>query len=239
MVKCGMVVCSVVAVVAFMLFVVGTATEHWVIFLKSGGSGNPVIVNTKLAVGAGLVPKTEADTTRRVEYAAANYGLWTACYREKKGAFSCAFVGLRCSASVCWTRRSAAVKARACQRGRVLAIPRCMAFQLARLAFIVAGAFSVFGVAVQLVAAITTNRTLAMLSGIGLFTSGLFMVVGFAIFYAEEFARGGVYTIASMGWSLWLIIFAWPLALLSGVISCCTASLENNYREISDYKAVH
>eukprot|EP00171_Calliarthron_tuberculosum_P011927 IDg11927t1 len=226
MVKCGMVVCSVVSMVAFLLFVVGTATEHWINFAKSGGSANPVIVNTQLAVGAGLVPRSEADTTRRVEYAASNYGLWTACYREKKGALSCAFVGLRCGASVCWTRRSNLLKARACQRGRVYAIPRCVAFQLARLAFLVAGVFAVFGVAVQLVAAVATSRTLAMLAGIGLFTSGLFMVVGFAVFYAEEFARGGVHAVASMGWSLWLIVFAWPLALLSGVISCCTASLE-------------
>lgn len=227
--RCWLGVCAVAAITAFVLFALGTSTEHWVNVSRSGGSTNPMLLNTQLAsVGAA-----------NIEYAASHFGLWTACYREKRGALSCAAVGLRCGASVCWTQRgSGKTRKRVCQRARVSPIARCAGYQLARLGFAGAAPFALLGVAMLVVGATVSQRTLAMLGGIVMFASAVFMLAGFAFFYVEQFVRGGVRAIAHIGWSMWLVIIAWPLMLFTAIFACCAASLGEPYRDISEYKAV-
>ncbi len=62
-------------------------------------------------------------------------------------------------------------------------------------------------------------------------------MTSFAVLYSEEVARNGVKNIAWIGWSFWLLIASWPLALLAGLISCFMASVGLKYKEVSDYSA--
>lgn len=226
-----------VSIVSLVLFAVAIATNHWVVLHGTNKNLNPPLVNSQLESGVNALQVGVTDSTRHIEYVAAYYGLWIACFREHKGALSCGFLGTGCSAGVCWTRKTEDDSQRTCQQSQVFALTGCFAFQVARLLFLVAALLMIVGVATQIVSIANTNRTLAMLSGIIIFLAGLISMTGFAVMYSEELAKNDVRTIGKIGWSFWLMIASWPLALLAGLISCFMASVGLKYKEVSDYSA--
>ncbi len=165
MVKILPIIGALVSLTSLILFAVGIATNHWVTFNKANPKLNPVLVNSKLEVGAGIIQRGVTDSTRHIEYAVAYYGLWIACFREHKGAISCGFIGTGCSAHICWTRKTQTESTRTCQHSQIFSLTSCFAFQLVRLLFLVAALLMIVGVATQLVSIINSNRTLAMLAG--------------------------------------------------------------------------
>lgn len=223
------------SVVALILFSVGLSTNNWVSFDKSDPKLNPTIVNSKLDIGGGLLRQDITDSTRHIEYALANYGLWIGCYREHKGAVSCAFVRASCRADTCWIRRTPTSRTKTCQDSPVVPITSCTAYNAVRVLLGIATLVVIVGVSAQLVSVVTLSRTLAMLAGIIVFTGGLLMMTGFAVFYSEEMARNGVRSIAHIGWSLILVVVSWPATLLAGILSCCAASTGMKRKEVSDY----
>lgn len=95
----------------------------------------------------------------------------------------------------------------------------------------------VFGIATQLVSLFTVNRTLAMLGGVVLFGGGVLVMIAFAVFYSELVAKSGVLDYGRVGYSLKLVLAAWPIAMVGALVSCFAASLGIRHKEVSDYSA--
>lgn len=226
---------GILSCVSLIVLAVGMATDHWLDFYDST-SLNPNILNDALKqrVRSGTI----SDFTTEIVYNVKHYGIWVGCYEERSNATrSCAFVRFRCQTNVCWIRQSLGTRQETCKDTRMKPVTNCTAFQFVR-AFICVGIFFlVIGAASQLVSLLTNNRTLAAVAGVIIFFSGLVAMAGFAIFYIEEFVKNGVRHIAKIGYSLLLVIIAWPLTLVAGVLSCCAASIGIQKHEKSDYSS--
>jgi len=249
MARCISALCACAAAVSLVLLVIGVSTSSWLTFNTSGTSVNPVRVNKKFAAAESGVSGAEAgvDSTTTIEYAVAYYGLWNACYREKKGASSCSLANLRCTSSVCWNRKTSSdgsnKAARACKKSKVAPLKikgksNCLWYQISRLAAGVALLFAVFGTSANVVSTCTGNKPVGMLGGIMTFFSGvagcaLFVFVYLMIFLNTAGNNKNIF----MGWSFWMVIISWPIAILAGLAACCNASLSGPHREISDYPA--
>ncbi len=238
--RCASAVCACATVVAFVMLVTGVSTSNWIVFSTSGGARNPVLVNSLLSAAAGT---SGIDSTRRIEYAVSSYGLWTACYRERKGVLSCSMIELRCKSKVCWTRTTTAESKRTCATSTVAPLGgghgRCITFQMARLAAAIAAILGVFGAAGSVVVIFGGGKAIPMLAGILTLCSGVFTMVAFVLVYVVLYLNAGVSSIANIGWSLWLVIVSGPLAFVAAIVSCCNASLSEPYREIHEYQAKH
>jgi hypothetical protein len=224
---------GVVSFTALILVAVGMATDHWVNFQRATIL-NPTIINPGREL-AGLTP----GKSTAVSYNVRNYGLWVGCYLEKSlSQTSCSYIGSKCYTDVCWTRISTAsssVRAQTCLDTRMVPLVNCTAYQFVR-AFICMGIIiMIIGTSTQYVSMLTMNRTLAAVAGVVLFVAGIFVMIGFSIFYGQEFAKNGISSISSIGYSLVLVIIAWPIMLLSGIISCCSASMGLQDNEKSNY----
>lgn len=250
MARCISALCACAASISLLLLVIGVSTSYWLTFNTSGTPINPVLVNSKFAAGTGDVAAAETgiDSTKNIEYAVAFYGLWNACYREKKGASSCSLTNLRCISSVCWNRQTTATdnntkSARACKNSKVAPLKingkrNCLWYQISRLAAGVALVFAVFGTSTNVVSTCTGNKPVGLLGGIMTFFSGIAGCTLFVLVYLMIFLNtAGNGKNIFMGWSFWLVIISWPMAILSGLAACCNASLSGPYREVAEYTA--
>lgn len=223
---------GILSFVALLLLAVGTATDHWINLTGTKGINGP-IVNTELVDSNALA----LDVTTRITYHTKHYGLWIGCYLEQANQVkSCAYVNTQCKTYVCWIREEKN-RVGTCMQNRVMPLTNCTAYQFVR-AFVVIGVIlMVLGTSTQLVSLMTFNRTLAAIAGLVVFLAGFCVMIGFSIFYNEEYATNGAREIGGVGYSLILIAFAWPAMMLSGVLSCCSASIGIRTRMKSDYSA--
>lgn len=236
MVKVYPVVGAFISLTALIILAVGASTNKWVILQRASPGLNPTVVNTNLRSSQHSRLGFTSSTTE-ISYAVSHYGLWFSCHREHRGALSCSFVGAKCHSNVCWIRQTTVSRTPTCLRRRVAPIHNCVAFQFVRLFVVIATVLMLLGVCAQFVSVIAIKRSLAMLAGIIVFASSLFVLIAFGIFYSEEWLKPSLRTIASIGWSFYLIIAAGPIALLGGILSCFAASMGLRHKEVSDYSA--
>lgn len=235
MVKVYPIIGSVLSLTSLLLLAIGATTNKWVILTQTRSDVNPPVVNSKLGSTETRLGVTKS--TFKISYSVAHFGLWIGCHKEHKSAVSCAYIGARCYSNVCWIRQTLKVRTKTCLDHRFVPISSCVAFQFVR-AFITVGMILLLvGVCTQCVSLITIKRSLAMLAGLIVFTAGLFVMVGFAIFYSEGWLKSGLTAIGHRGYSFTLVIISWPLALFGGIISCFAASMGLRHKEISDYSA--
>jgi hypothetical protein len=229
LVLCG----GVISLASLLILAVGIATNHWINFHKSTNL-NPDIVNDQIQVASGS--KVKSDLTTNITYTVRHYGLWVGCYMERVNrTMSCAYIGSHCYTNVCWIRRAGLQKQQTCKDTRMKPLTKCAGFQFVRVLLCLAVLFMLIGTSAQLVCVVTLNRSLAAMSGIIVFVSGFLVMVGFSVFYSEEFSKNHIHTIASIGYSLILVAIAWPLMFLSGIISCCFAGADNDEKD--DYSS--
>lgn len=233
MVKLVPVIGALLSTLSLVLLAVGSATNKWVVLDHASARLNPPVTNSKPAEEQITVLTSKSDIT----YNVANFGLWIGCHKEHKGAVSCSYIGLQCYSNVCWIRKTDLTSTKTCLDSRLKCIVNCTAYQVVR-AFIVVGiVVLVLGVVTQLVSLTTLNRSLAMLAGLAIFVAGLFVMIGFAVFYNEQFSESGLNHIGHIGFSFNLVTASWPIALVAGFISCCSASMGLRHKEVSDYSA--
>lgn len=225
-----------ISLTALIILAVGASTNKWVILQQTSPGLNPTLVNSNLKPTQQTRLGFTSSTTE-ISYVIAHYGLWFSCHREHRGALSCAFVGAKCHSNVCWVRQTTVSRTPTCLQRRVASIRNCVAFQFVRLFVVIATVLMLLGVCAQFVSVIAVKRSLAMLAGIIVFASGLFVLIAFGIFYSEEWLKPSLKNIAKIGWSFHLVIAAGPIALLGGVISCFAASMGLRHKEVSDYSA--
>lgn len=239
MVKIYPVVGALFSLSALILLSIGASTNRWVSVHQTDKSLNPTIINSKL--GQRETPKLGVTLgTAQISYTVWQFGLWVSCYKEHKGAVSCSYVGggfTKCSSNVCWIRITSVSRTTTCKDDPVYPIKKCGLFQFVRIVIVLGLVLLLFGCCAQVVSLITVKRSLAMLAGIVVFISALLIVVGFAVFYTEIWIKSGLANISTRGYSLFLVIISFPLALVGGVISCFAASMGLRHKEVSDYSA--
>jgi uncharacterized membrane protein len=184
--------------VALILLAVGMATDHWVDFeLGKSSPLNPTIVNDKLVkkmdTRSPFKLSAAVDFTTNIEYNVRHYGLWIGCYMERSSKVnSCAYIGSKCYTNVCWVRKSASSRTETCKDTRMQPLANCGAYQVTRAFICLAILFMVLGTSTQLVSLMTYNRTLAAVAGVVVVIASVLAMMGFSIFYGEEFAKSGV-----------------------------------------------
>lgn len=236
MVKVYPIVGAVISLVALVILAIGASTNKWVILQQTRDDINPILVNSKLGS-----PQSRnigiTSSTSDISYSVSHFGLWFGCHREHRGALSCSFIGAKCYSNVCWVRQTTIDRAITCLNRRVAPVRNCVAYQFIRLFIVIATVLLLLGVCAQFVSVIAIKRSLAMLAGLVVFVSGLFVLVAFGIFYSEEYLKGSLPTIGHIGWSFILVIVSGPVALIGGIISCVAASMGLRHKDVSDYSA--
>jgi PMP-22/EMP/MP20/Claudin tight junction len=227
---------GVVSFVSLIILAVGMATDHWIDFQRATAL-NPTVTNPATSL-ASLNP----GVSPAVDYNVRNYGLWVGCFLEKSPAqqVSCTYIGSHCFANVCWRRyttKKPSISKESCLDSRVVPLTNCIAYQFVRAFICLAILIMIIGTSAQLMSLLTSNRTLAAVAGVVVFIAGILTMIGFSIFYGQEFASNGISGIGSMGYSLVLVIVAWPCMLVSGILSCCAASMGIQETEKSNYSA--
>lgn len=189
---------GVLSFVALILLAVGMATDHWIDFqLQSSTIMNPTIVNDQLAQGAVARSNGELrnsfDVTTNIEYNVKHYGLWIGCFVEKSNSTrSCTYIGSKCYTDVCWVRKTSNTRASTCKDTRMAPVKNCTAYQFTRAFICLSIIFMVFGTSLQIVSLLTYNRSLAAVAGVVVVMAGVFAMMGFSIFYGEEYAQDGI-----------------------------------------------
>lgn len=235
MVKIFPIIGAFLSVLALILLSIGVSTNQWVVLQRSNNDLNPQEVNEE--IGEAETRNGVVTSAGEILYSVSHFGLWIGCHMEQKGAVSCSYIGSSCYSDVCWIRQTTLASTRTCLDRRVRPVTNCTAYQVVR-AFVCMGILiMVFGVSTQLVSLVTVNRSLAMLAGLSIFTAGLFIMTAFAVFYSENWVKPGLSGIGHTGYSFTLVVVAWPLSLVSGLISCCAASMGLRHKEVSDYSA--
>lgn len=107
-----------------------------------------------------------------------------------------------------------------CLDARVVPIDNCAAYQATRAMTIIGTIFLIVGAAVLVVSVCINSRNLSTAGGANTFAAGFFLMIAFAVFYARIFKGNDLDTIASIGWSFILLIVAWPLAIIAGLLGC-------------------
>lgn len=182
---------------ALIILAVGMATDHWIDF-KFGKSSklNPTIVNDELkkkVVEEQTRQRQSIDFTTTIEYNVRHYGLWIGCYLERNAQVSsCAYVGSKCYTDVCWVRKSASSRSETCKDTRMAPLTNCGAYQVTRAFICLAILLMVLGTSTQLVSLMTYNRTLAAVAGVIVVVASILAMMGFSIFYSEEFAKSDI-----------------------------------------------
>lgn len=215
MVNAANVTAAILSFFSLAFLAIALATNSWVRFdnprdtSSTSTSLNPLVTDDGLP---GL----------RLQYDLDYFGLWVGCHREPSfKALSCAFISSACASSVCWTRDETE---RTCKASNIAAIHgKCMAFRVTRAFTIIAVITLVFGAALLLVATCVTSRPLltaaAALNGITV----LAITVAFCVFYLNVFQGSGMNSVASMSWSLIMLIVSWPLAAIATIFSVLSA----------------
>lgn len=194
--RCIPITGGVLSFLALILLAVGMATDHWVDFLEGKSSpmnkfvtnNNLVKLNTRSGLSA--LNQVSSDRTTNIEYNLKHYGLWIGCYQERSNmTTSCAYIGSKCYTDVCWIRQSVDNRQETCKDSKVGPLPNCTAYQFVR-AFIIMGIIlMVAGTSTQLVSLMTFNRALAAVAGVVVFAAGILVLLGFSIFYGQEYAK--------------------------------------------------
>lgn len=223
---------SFVSLASLLCAVTCLATSHWIDFARSHPILNPIVTNDKLQK-----LRQTSDSTTVISYPVSHYGLWVGCFRVTEGPMSCAFIGGRCNANVCWIRESLVSKATTCMKSRVSPLSSCIAFQAVRVLLCMGVLLAIVASSLILVSFCTRSRTLSAVGGLTSFAAGVLLMICFSVFYSEEFVKNRVAMIASIGYSLMLLILAWVGSLLAGLFSCCAASAGARSKEISEYSA--
>jgi PMP-22/EMP/MP20/Claudin tight junction len=189
---------GILSSVALILLAVGMATDHWIDFeLHKSSPLNPTILNndlrTKILARSGAKARKTLDSTTNIEYNVRHYGLWIGCFIERSNSTaSCAYIGSKCFTDVCWIRKSAESRTETCKDSRMTPLTNCTAYQFTRAFICMAIILMVLGTSTQLVSLMTYNRTLAAVSGVVIVAAGVIAMMGFSIFYGEEFAKNGI-----------------------------------------------
>lgn len=194
--RCIPVCGGILSFVALIILAVGMATDHWVDFTdKKSSSLNTYIVNNNLQQasarsGLSSLNQVANDLTTNIQYNMKHYGLWIGCYQERfNGTTSCAYIGSKCYTDVCWIRKTPGDVKETCKDTKVGPLPNCTAYQFVR-AFVVMGIIlMVAGTSTQLVSLMTYNRSLAAVAGVVVFAAGILVLLGFSVFYGQEYAR--------------------------------------------------
>lgn len=225
----------IISIVSLILLAVGLGTNRWIVLHHGNIAENPTVLNTKLQVQdkkAGIT-----SSTAEISYVVSHFGLWIGCHKEIRGAVSCSYIGASCFSNVCWIRKTDKSRTETCLDGRVQSVKNCIAYQATRVIVLLGALVLVFGIAMQVVSLVTINRALAMLAGVIIFGGGLLVMIAFAVFWSEILVKGELSKWGEAGYSLKLIISAWPLCMLAGVISCFAASMGLRHKDVSDYSA--
>lgn len=233
---------GLLSLIALILLAVGMATDHWIDFeVGKSSTLNPTIVNDELVAQIEARSGRAAraiDFTTTIEYNVRHYGLWIGCYMERSAQVnSCSYIGSKCYTDVCWVRKSANDRTETCKDTRMTPLTNCGAYQFTRAFICIAILLMILGTSTQIVSLMTYNRTLAAVAGVVVVISSVVAMIGFSIFYSEEFAKNGISSAARIGYSLILIAFAWPMMLVSGIMSCCAASMGVRQQYKSDYSS--
>lgn len=126
---------------------------------------------------------------------------------------SCGYIGSSCNSDICWVRDKTEKK---CEDNRVTPIINCAAYQATRAMTIIGTIFLIAGSSILVVAICIASRVLPSSGAICTFIGGLFLMIGFSIFYSEIFSP--LSDIVDVSWSLILLIVAWPLAIIAGLM---------------------
>lgn len=235
MVKVYPVIGACLSIASLVLLGIGASTNKWVVFDRNDQQRNPKVTNDKLGTVEQRIGITSG--TAEIVYSVYNFGLWIGCHKENKAAVTCAYIRTKCHSNVCWVRKTTVSSTKTCQDERIKPVVNCTSFQVVRAFAVLGMIILVFGVSTQLVSLITVNRSLAMLAGLVIFISGLFVMTAFAVFYGENWVKAELADIGHLGYSFKLVVASWPLSLLAGLISCCAASMGLRHKEVSDYSA--
>jgi len=117
---------------------------------------------------------------------------------------------------------------------RVVAVDNCSAYQATRAMTIIGTIFLIIGSSVMVVSICINSRNLSTAGGVGTFLGGFFLMIAFAVFYAQIFKGNDLDTIAGIAWSYILLIVAWPLAVIAGLIGCF-ASFSSSKAQEGDF----
>lgn len=195
------------------------ATNFWVEFDDEidNEAQNPIVTNTGFS---GLILRYKLD----------HFGLWIGCHLEtsfKKT--SCGYIGASCFSDICWIRNGQE-DSKECKDSRVKPVTSCPSYQATRAMVIIGTIFLIAGSAILVVGVFVSARNLLSSGALATFLGGLFVMIGFAVFYDNIFRP--IDAVASIGWSFVLLIVSWPLAIIAGVfgiISLMTGSKEQEF----------
>lgn len=235
MLKVYPIIGAVLSFTALILLGIGASTSKWVVLSQTQADVNPTVINSKLGTLQDKLGTT--SSTVRITYSVSHFGLWMGCHKEHKGAVSCAFIKPSCKSNVCWIRKTPSSSDKTCLETRLAPIVHCVSFQVVRVFVLLGLLLMVCGVCTQLVSLLMVKRSLAMLGGLILFTSGLFVMTAFAIFYRNGWADSALGGIARRGYSYNLVTACWPLAIIAGLLSCFAASMGLRHKDVSDITA--
>lgn len=211
---------SLLAFISLILVAISLATSFWVRISspRIRSDLNPTRINDELG-------------TPVVQYDIEHFGLWVACYKDKKyNETSCGYVGNQCYADICWIKTMATTNdndednERTCANERVKTIDNCAAYQAVRVLAILGTIFLIVGASLLMVSSCFSSRGLIGSGALLTFLASLLLMIGFAVWIAELYKQPGLDDIGKLGWSFILFIVAWPLALIASLLACLAAA---------------
>lgn len=144
---------------------------------------------------------------------------------------SCGYIGSSCYSNICWVRNEDDKK---CKDSLVTPISDCAAYQATRAMTIIGTLFLIAGSSILVVSVCIASKALPTSGAICTFLGGLFLMIAFAVFYQEIFRD--LREIAGIGWSYILLIVAWPLAVVAGLIGMTALFGGSKDAEEADYE---
>lgn len=216
-------VAAVLSFASLVLLAIAMATNYWVRFDDTDTDViqalNPITTNSEFD---GLILRY------RLEY----FGLWIGCHNEiEKRKISCGYIGASCYSNVCWIRNGRDDD-RACEDARVKPVTSCASYQATRAMVIIGTLFLIAGSAITVVCVFVGASNLISTGALATFLGGLFVMIGFAVFYDNIFRP--IDDIASIGWSFILLIVSWPLAVLAAILAFLSPMLGSKEEEEYD-----
>lgn len=197
---------------SLVLVAISMATNFWVRFDDRASDVdnplNPLVTNDKF-------------TGLTVQYDLDRFGLWVGCHLAQsvpQPTLSCGYIGASCFSNICWERNKEDIQ---CLDARVQPIDNCSAYQATRAMTIIGTLFLIMGASILVVSVCITSRELNTAGAVCTLIGGLFLMIGFAVFFDAVF--NPLNEIASIAWSFVLLIIAWPLAILAGLLGITTS----------------
>lgn len=129
---------------------------------------------------------------------------------------SCGYVGSKCYSNICWVRNN---QDETCKDARVRPIDKCSAYQATRAMTIIGTIFLIVGASLLVVSVCVVSANLTTYGAVSTLVAATFLMIAFAVFLGGVFNAGDLGDTAKIDWSFILLIVAWPLALLAGVLA--------------------